>query len=139
MTDKKIAAVLLSMLLIFVGFLAGLFVGRTTADNMYRYFPAESVESTTLPETTDQTEPVPHSYPSEPEVSIDEMRWDLNKVTKEELMEIPGIGEVLAQRILDFRQLHGPFQSVEDLEKVNGIGEKRLEDLRNYLFVEDKR
>ena len=72
-----------------------------------------------------------------PSTGKEELRLNLNEASKEELMEIPGIGEVLAQRILDFRQMYGPFYSVDELDEVDGIGEKRLEDLRRYLFVEE--
>ncbi len=45
-------------------------------------------------------------------------------------MELPGIGEKLAQRLVEFRRSHGGFRSVEDLRKVQGIGGKRMERLR---------
>ena len=53
-------------------------------------------------------------------------------------MEIPGIGEVTAQRIVEFREKHGPFGRVEDLLKVKGIGEKSFEKLRPYVKVAKK-
>jgi competence protein ComEA len=43
----------------------------------------------------------------------------------------------LAQRILEHRDEHGPFQRVEDLDKVNGIGPKTVEKLRPWLFIEE--
>jgi competence protein ComEA len=60
---------------------------------------------------------------------------NLNTATLDELDTLPGIGEVLAQRILDHRQEHGPFAAVEDLLEVSGIGEKRLEDVRDKVTV----
>jgi competence protein ComEA len=53
----------------------------------------------------------------------------------DELTTIPGIGKSLAQRIVDFRQKNGPFAKVDDLLKVQGIGEKSLERIRAYVTV----
>lgn len=61
---------------------------------------------------------------------------ELNRATVEELMELPGIGPVLAERIVAFREQHGPFTSVEDLLQVPGIGEATLEALRPLVTVE---
>ncbi len=61
---------------------------------------------------------------------------NLNTATRLELMELPGIGEVLAGRILTYRLQKGGFSSVEELTEVQGIGEKRLEALRKYVYVE---
>ena len=52
------------------------------------------------------------------------------------LKTLPGIGEVLAQRIVDYREAHGPFRSVEELIAVEGIGEGKLEKLRELVTVE---
>jgi competence protein ComEA len=60
---------------------------------------------------------------------------DLNTATAEALLAIPGIGTVMAERIVQWREEHGPFQSVDDLMKVKGIGEKSLEKLRPYVKV----
>ncbi len=60
---------------------------------------------------------------------------NLNVATAEQLETLPGIGPVLAQAILDYRTEHGPFASVEDLLNVRGIGEARLEDLRDAVTV----
>ena len=61
---------------------------------------------------------------------------DLNRATAQELTTLPGIGEVLAQRIVDYREAHGPFRSVDELIAVEGIGEGKLEKLRELVTVE---
>lgn len=60
---------------------------------------------------------------------------NLNRATKAELRLLPGIGDALAQRIVAHRAEQGPFQSVDDLRRVNGIGPKSLDRLRPWLFV----
>ena len=60
---------------------------------------------------------------------------DLNRATVSELTRLPGVGEAIAKRIVDFREQHGPFKRVEDLMKVKGIGEKSLEKIRPHVRV----
>jgi competence protein ComEA len=55
---------------------------------------------------------------------------DLNSARVEDLMELPGIGEKLAQRLVEYRRSHSGFRSVEEMRKVRGIGEKRMKRLR---------
>ena len=60
---------------------------------------------------------------------------DLNAATAGDLDALPGIGPVLAQRIVDWRTSHGPFASVDQLREVTGIGEAKFEDLRSKVVV----
>lgn len=59
----------------------------------------------------------------------------VNQATAAELEAVPGIGPVLAARIVAYRQANGPFGSIDDLLNVPGIGQKTLERLRPYLLV----
>ncbi len=61
---------------------------------------------------------------------------DVNHAALEELERLPSIGPVVAQRILNYRQAHGPFQRVDDLLAVPGIGPKTLEGFREYVRVQ---
>ncbi len=58
---------------------------------------------------------------------------DINTATVEQLMSVPGVGQVIAQRIVEFREKNGPYSSVDDLLKVQGIGEKSLARIRERL------
>jgi len=62
-------------------------------------------------------------------------RVNINTATAEELEALPRIGPTLAQRIVDYRTEHGPFQRVDDLIQVKGIGTALLEILRPYVTV----
>ncbi len=60
---------------------------------------------------------------------------DVNKASFEQLQEVPGIGSATAQRIVEWREQHGPFETLDDLLNVRGIGVKNLEKLRPFLTV----
>jgi competence protein ComEA len=57
----------------------------------------------------------------------------INRATAKQLESLPGIGPALAERIVEYRQAHGPFKSVDELLNVRGIGKKKLEALRPYV------
>jgi competence protein ComEA len=60
---------------------------------------------------------------------------NLNTATLEQLQTLPGVGPVLAQRIIDYREQHGGFATVADLQKVTGVGDARYNDLKNRVTV----
>jgi competence protein ComEA len=57
----------------------------------------------------------------------------LNSATLEDLEALPGVGPVTAQKILDYRQEHGPFGSVDELDAVPGIGPAHMAQLRDLV------
>lgn len=76
--------------------------------------------------------------PQEAESAADPQgRVNLNTATQEDLEKLPGIGQVLAQRILEYRAVCGPFVTAEQLMEVEGIGEKRFEALKEWITVEE--
>lgn len=60
---------------------------------------------------------------------------DLNTATPDQLDALPGVGPVLAQRIVDYRTQHGGFRSIGQLQEVNGIGARRFADLKSMVRV----
>ena len=62
---------------------------------------------------------------------------DINRAEPWLLEALPNIGEVLAQRIIDYRSENGPFRRIEDLLKVSGIGSATFEQIKDYITVSD--
>ena len=62
---------------------------------------------------------------------------DINWAEPWLLEALPGIGEVLAQRIVDYRSGNGPFRRIEDLLQVSGIGPATFESIKDYITVSD--
>jgi competence protein ComEA len=62
-------------------------------------------------------------------------RININTAGRSELEKLPGIGPAMAERIIKHREQHGSFMSVDDLVNVSGIGEKRLEGMRDMVTV----
>lgn len=61
---------------------------------------------------------------------------NINQASAEEIAsKLSGIGPVLAQRIVDYRSAQGPFQNIEDLQEVSGIGDKRYNDIKDRICV----
>ena len=83
-------------------------------------------------------DPVPQiPAPSEISDAGHDIRFpiNINTATKLEFMELPGIGEVLADRIIAYRDSIGAFSTVEGLMHVEGIGEKRIEELLDLITI----
>jgi len=61
---------------------------------------------------------------------------NINTASAKELTKLKGIGPVLAERIIKYRQGHGPFQKIEDIMKVKGIGKKTFNAIKNKITAE---
>jgi competence protein ComEA len=60
---------------------------------------------------------------------------NINTASVSELQQLPRVGPKVAQRIVDYREKHGKFERIEELMKVQGIGEKTFEQLKNQITV----
>ena len=117
---KQIGSIILILGALCLVFMSGIFIGRC------------SLKSTKPQQTTVHS--AAHSATSP---TIRDKRININTADAQTLQSLPGIGEVLAQRIIDYRTENGPFTSVHDLEKVEGIGAKKVLDIIELIYVED--
>lgn len=84
--------------------------------------------------------PLPNSAPPSPPTTGDDatspgVRVNLNTATVEQLDALPGIGPVIAQRIVDYRQANGPFATPKDIMNVKGIGQATYDKLKDLIIV----
>lgn len=71
------------------------------------------------------------------ETDPEEIEIDINKATKEELMDLPGIGESIALRIIEYREKQGMIKSTDELMNVSGIGRKKFGVIKNHIKVQN--
>ncbi len=98
-------------------------------------FPEISKEATEFRNEAVQVDSV--YWTKEPAARQDKkVRINLNSAALEDLLKLPKIGKVSAQRIIDYRNEHGHFTSVDELLNVKGIGKKTLEIIKGEVTVE---
>lgn len=115
--------------IVFAAFLLGFFLGKNQNQDQIVVSLPNKFMTAPPPETQALTEPTEEKVISFP-ISI-------NHADKEEIMALPGIGDVLADRILAYKEEHGNFSAAEELLNVDGLGEKRLEDIWDLITVGD--
>jgi competence ComEA-like helix-hairpin-helix protein len=62
-------------------------------------------------------------------------RVDVNEAGVKALSKIKAIGKKLAEKIVEFREKHGPFEALEDLLKIKGLGKKKLDKIRDHIAI----
>lgn len=116
---KKPQWILLGITGVFICLLIGIFVGRNLTGSYINIHNSSDPQNPTTSATQNDG------------------RMNINTATSDQLQMLPGIGETLAQRIIDYRTEHGDFKSVKELLQVNGIGESKLEQIKPYIKVND--
>jgi competence protein ComEA len=61
---------------------------------------------------------------------------DINKATLEELELLPGVGRKIAERIMEYRRVHGGFMKVDEILRIKGIGKRKYERIKDFIEVE---
>ncbi len=125
---KQTQSLLLILTCLFAAFTLGFFLGRNQAS------PPVSIQVPAAMQTRPQESP---ETSAAQEASTEAVTFpiDINLATQDEFMALPGIGEVLAGRILAYRDAHGSFTAPEELMYVEGIGEKKIEDILDLITI----
>lgn len=108
-------SILLIIEMMCIGLLIGFFLGRNLGKS--------PVYVSQLPEATTAATQQPVT------------KININTADTDELQTLPGIGAVLAGRIIDYRQTNGPFETTSELTNVEGIGLDRLTQMMDYITV----
>lgn len=105
---------------------------KASIDTTTEFVSATTVEfqASSVPETTEET------YVNSGAVStLNNGRININTATAEDLILLPGIGKVLANRIIEYREANGPFKTVAEIDNVSGIGQGKLNAIVDYITV----
>ena len=122
---NKLLAVLPVLTALFVGLTLGLYLGRNPSGSSVTVSIAEHQAATLSP-----SDRLPQPSEQDGKLSV-----NINTADASELAQLPGIGQVLAQRILDYRRIHGAFTAPEQLTNVEGIGQGKLEAILEQITI----
>ena len=107
---KKSQIVFIAATAAFILILIGMFIGRNTSFSTY-LSGKDKISATEKPDG----------------------KIDINTATQAQLTLLPGIGDTLANRIIEYRTQNGPFESITDILDVEGIGKGKLEEIQDYI------
>ena len=116
---KKQAWILIAVTGAFLCLLLGVFIGRNFNKS---YINIQGVDTVQSQSSTTQS-------------ATSQGKIDINTATVDRLQLLPGIGEALAQRIVNYREENGSFATIEGLMNVSGIGEKKFANIKDYITI----
>ena len=156
---RRVEFVIIGVTLAFICFMGGFFVGRNISAVNIVSLEAGSTEHGTHVEvqfefggsaetseqpaaSTEIREPAQETRPqfSEQNVPVGEPRSgdgkiNINTASQTELTDLPGVGNTISARIVEYRQQHGDFRSIDDIMNVSGIGERRFEAIKDLITI----
>ena len=124
---NKVSVLLAVVTALFVGFTLGLFVGRNSGSGTVTLAVSPQMQTAPTTAATAAAETVPEETVSFP--------VNINTADADTLTALPGIGRVLAERIVAYRRQNGPLRAIEEITKVEGIGEKKAEAILDLITV----
>jgi len=121
----------------------GVNLARRLEDGCHVHVPGRSEKSveieTFVPEshqsTSVETDSVQVENSRSSSVSTQNCRIDINSAGPDALQDLVGIGPVTAEKIIDYRRKHGKFNVINELIRIKGIGEKKLEQIRPFIYA----
>ena len=124
---NKVSVLLAVVTVLFVGFTLGLFVGRNTGSGTVTLAVPAQMQTAPTTAATAAAETVPEETVSFP--------VNINTADVDTLTALPGIGRVLAERIVAYRRQNGSFRAIEEITNVEGIGEKKADAILELITV----
>ncbi len=101
--------------------------------------PFQSIQAEALPMRQAGVETSLERLPARQSVTVADVgHVDINRGSVEELRHLPGIGPVLAERVVRYRRENGKFATIRDMQQIKGIGVKRFAQLEPYIYVNPK-
>ena len=158
---RRLEFVVIGVTLAFACFMGGFFTGRSWSAVNVVAVATQNEESSSVGVSIQQIETTQQEMPAQPVITAPvettqlpqaspepgqplesigaprggDGKININLASSTELTDLPGIGSVLASRIVDYRRQYGDFLRIEDVRNVSGIGEKRYEAIQDKITV----